>query len=39
MPGIGPNSIAISIAPMMTAGEFSNSPNPAIRVAAAFIAK
>jgi hypothetical protein len=39
MPMIGPNSIAISIAPMITAGEFSISPKPAIKAAATFIAR
>ncbi len=39
MPTIGPYSIAISMAPMMTAGEFSMSPKPAISAAAKFIAK
>jgi hypothetical protein len=29
----------MSIAPMMTAGEFSKRPKPAIKVAAAFIAR
>jgi len=38
MPTIGPNSIAINMAPMMTAGEFSISPNPAMNAAATFIA-
>jgi len=39
MPSMGPNSIAISIAPMMTAAEFSRRPNAAMNVAAAFIAR
>ena len=39
IPTIGPNSIAISMAPMMTAGEFSISPKPAMNAAAPFMAR
>jgi hypothetical protein len=35
----GPYSIAINIAPMITAGEFWRRPKPASNVAAAFIVR